>query len=73
MGSWQPKRLRYGRPQTVIALSHRNIKMRLRSLLIVMSLVVWPLAGAGRTQNPADLVVGYGKFKEPPAKYRGHR
>jgi len=29
-----------------------------------------PLGGARRTENPADLVIDYAKFKEPPAEYR---
>ena len=28
---------------------------------------------ARRSQNPADLVVDYANFKEPPGEYRGHR
>lgn len=42
-------------------------------VLISAPVLVWTLAGARRTQNPADLVVDYASFKEPPAEYRGHR
>src|ERR1035437_11139330 len=46
------------------------MKMRTATLLLLGCV----LAGAaGRTQNPADLVVDYANFKEPPGEYRGHR
>jgi hypothetical protein len=41
--------------------------------LLLLLLAAAPLAGAQRTQNPADLVVEYNNFREPPAEYRGHR
>jgi hypothetical protein len=47
--------------------------MRFRFLLSAAPLLAGALAGAGRTQNPADLVVDYATFKDPPAEYRGHR
>lgn len=31
------------------------------------------LGAAARSQNPADLMVDYRNFQEPPAEYRGHR
>ncbi|HMD70479.1 MAG TPA: glycosyl hydrolase [Bryobacteraceae bacterium] len=47
---------------------------RLRYLLFAaVPILVWTVAAARRTQNPADLVVDYASFKEPPAEYRGHR
>src|SRR5450759_2737591 len=46
------------------------MKMRTATLLLLACV----LAGAARrSQNPADLVVEYAKFKEPPGEYRGHR
>jgi hypothetical protein len=41
-------------------------------LLAAVPILVWTLAAARRTQNPADLVVDYASFKEPPPEYRGH-
>jgi hypothetical protein len=46
---------------------------RFRYLLLgAVPILVWTLAAARRTQNPADMVVDYASFKEPPAEYRGH-
>lgn len=46
------------------------MKMKTATLLLLACV----LAGAARrSQNPADLVVDYAKFKEPPGEYRGHR
>ena len=41
-------------------------------ILLAAPFVVWSQTRAPRTQNPADLVVDYTLFKDPPGEYRGH-
>jgi len=46
---------------------------RIALLLAAGPLLVWPLAAQPRSQNPADRVVDYASFKDPPSEYRGQR
>jgi hypothetical protein len=51
--------------------------MRIRCLTLACFSLALPILlqsdGAPRSQNPADLVVNYALFKDPPGEYRGHR
>jgi len=46
--------------------------MKMRTITLFLLACVLATA-ARRTQNPADLLVDYASFKEPPGEYRGHR
>jgi hypothetical protein len=39
---------------------------------LTAAILVWPLAGAPRTQTPTDMTVVYALFKDPPGEYMGH-
>jgi len=51
--------------------------MSIQRLMLALFLLAGPVllwsAGGPRRRNPADLLVEYAVFKEPPGEYRGHR
>jgi len=50
-----------------------NIQRPVLAFFLLAGPVLLWSAGGPRSRNPADLLVEYAVFKEPPGEYRGHR